>query len=255
MNKQVIYRYPLYYEIAFSFVDPVKQADLFERFIRKYSHIEVRKFLDIGCGPGLQLREIARRGYKAIGLDSSPHMLKYLRERAREMAVRIKTVEADMNNFRMSEKVDFAFIMMGTIAHANTKKKLLGHLDSVAKVLRRGGLYLIENFRLDWADKDLFSPIGWYMERDGISVDAVFDVRLNDTLQQKITERLTLHVDDHGRTIRIDEILEGTIVFPQEFLSLVALQRKFTFVGWFERDTLRRLNKAHLDNMVVLRRS
>ncbi len=254
MSRQDIYRYPLYYEIAFGFVDPVKQVDLFERFIRKYSQIEVKKFLDIGCGPGLQLREIARRGYEAIGLDSSLQMLTYLRQRAKEMSIKISTVKADMNLFRMNEKVDFAFIMMGTIVYANTNRRLLRHLDSVAKVLRRGGLYLIENLRLDWADKDLFNPIGWYMEKDGVSVDAVFDVQLDDALQQTITEALTLHVDDHGRTFRIGETLKSKIIFPQEFIALIELQGKFAFVGWFERDKVRELKKASLDNIVVLRR-
>ena len=64
-----VYTKPLYYEIAFSFVNPQKQADLFEEFIRKYSRIEVERFLDLGCGPALQLRELAKRGYEAVGLD------------------------------------------------------------------------------------------------------------------------------------------------------------------------------------------
>jgi SAM-dependent methyltransferase len=254
MSKKDVYRYPRYYEIAFSFVDPVKQVDLFEKFIRKYSHIEVKRFLDIGCGPGLQLREIARRGYEAVGLDSSAQMLTYLRGRAKEMAVEINTVKADMNDFRMRQKVDFAFIMMGTIVYANTNTKLLRHLDSVAKVLKSGGLYLIENFRLDWSDKDLFGPCGWYMKRDGVSVDAVFDVQLNDTLKQTVTETLTLSVEDHGRNHRIDETLNSKIIFPQEFLTLVKLNGKFAFVGWFERHAVRKLKKASMDNIVILRR-
>ena len=73
IRKQTIYKEPRYYEIAFSFIDTRKQVDLFERFIRKYSRINVKRFLDIGCGPTLQLREIAKRGYEAIGLDSRNH--------------------------------------------------------------------------------------------------------------------------------------------------------------------------------------
>lgn len=53
-----IYNQPKYYEIAFSFVDAKKQVELFERFIKKYSKVKVKKVLDIACGPALQLREI-----------------------------------------------------------------------------------------------------------------------------------------------------------------------------------------------------
>lgn len=35
--KSQIYNQAKYYEIAFSFVDPKKQADLFEEFIKKFS--------------------------------------------------------------------------------------------------------------------------------------------------------------------------------------------------------------------------
>ncbi len=77
-------KYPLYYEIAFSFFDPKVQVDTFEKIIKRFSKISVRKFLDICCGPSLQLREIARRGYDVIGLDLSPEMLAYLRKKAEE---------------------------------------------------------------------------------------------------------------------------------------------------------------------------
>lgn len=57
-----IYQQPLYYEIAFGFIDPKTQVDNFEKLIMKFSEIKVNRFLDIACGPSLQLREIPRRG-------------------------------------------------------------------------------------------------------------------------------------------------------------------------------------------------
>jgi SAM-dependent methyltransferase len=254
MREADIYRHPLYYEIAFSFVDTTQQVDLFEKFIHRFSRTEVRRFLDLGCGTGLQLREIARRGYEAIGLDSSARMLAYLRKRAKEMGVRIETMRADMNDFKMSGKVDFAFIMMGTVVYANSNEKLLSHLDSVAEALRSGGLYLIENFKLDWANKDLFGPGGWCLERDGVIVDAVFDIELKDAVAQTITETLTLHVDDHGRKYEMVEKFDAKMIFPQEFLTLIELNGKVDFVGWFQRDAVRRSKKAVNDNIAVLRR-
>jgi SAM-dependent methyltransferase len=77
-----VYDEPLYYEIAFGFVDVPKQIDLFEKFIQDYSGIPVSRVLDIGCGPSQQLRDFARRGYEAVGLDRSPQMLAYLEAKA-----------------------------------------------------------------------------------------------------------------------------------------------------------------------------
>ena len=74
-----LYQEPLYYEIAFSFINPARQVDEFERIIEEFSKIRAKRFLDIACGPSLQLREIAKRGYEAVGLDSSAEMLGYLK--------------------------------------------------------------------------------------------------------------------------------------------------------------------------------
>lgn len=72
-----VYDHPLYYELAFGFVNPREQVDSFERLIKEFSMRKVKQFLDLCCGPSLQLREIARRGYEAVGLDISPQMLRY----------------------------------------------------------------------------------------------------------------------------------------------------------------------------------
>lgn len=249
-----VYSEPLYYEIAFSFIDAEKQVDLFEEYISKYSGVEAKRFLDIGCGPSLQLREIARRGYEAVGLDLSPQMLEYLEERAAEEGVRVETVNADMTGFRLEEPVDFAFIMMGTICEIGSREDFLSHLDSVAGSLRPGGLYLIENLRLDWAKEVFFRPQSWAMERDGIRVKTTYDVHLKDTLTQTLTETMTLEVDDHGRRLVLEERGDTRMIFPQEFLALVEMNGRFDFLGWFERDRMFRLEKASMDNVTLLRR-
>ncbi len=248
-----IYTEPLYYEIAFGFVDAVRQVNLFEDFIKKYSHIRVRRFLDIGCGPALQLREIARRGYEALGLDESTQMLNYLRERAVAEGIMIETVLADMADFNLEEPVDFAFIMMGTIGLIESKEMFLSHLDCVADSLRLGGLYLIENLKLDWAKKDFFGSESWVMERDGVKVKATYEIQLNDALTQMLTETMRLEVDDHGKGQVLEESRETRMIFPQEFITLVEMNGRFEFLGWFERNKMIELNKAIMDNIALLR--
>lgn len=45
-----LYANPKYYEIAFSFRDIVKEADVFQKSISMYSKIPVKTVLEIGCG-------------------------------------------------------------------------------------------------------------------------------------------------------------------------------------------------------------
>ena len=224
-----VYKQPLYYEIAFSFIDPKQQVDYFEKIIRKFSKIRVIRFLDVACGPSLQLREIARRGYEAVGLDLSPEMLSYLRKKAREEGINVETVQADMTNFRLKKKADFAFIMMGSL-DVESNEQFLSHLDSIEASLKRGGLYFIQNMSLDWTRAEKQS---WTMERDGITVQTTYESRFKNTISQTCTEELKLEVNDHGKRKILTHKRNLKHVFPQEFKTLVKLNGKFEFLGWW----------------------
>ena len=249
-----VYREPLYYEIAFGFIDAKKQVDLFEKFIRKYSKIKVKRVLDIGCGPSLQLREAARRGYEAVGLDASPEMLKYLEKKVAAEGGRVETVRADMRDFRLKRKADFACIMMGTICYIRSNGEFLRHLDAVAAALRRGGLYLIEELRLDWGSRKFFKPSVWTMKRDGIRVKTTYDYQLKDALKQTVADFFRMEVDDHGRRRVFEGRTTTKLIFPQELASLIECNGKFEFLGWFERNRMKRLTRANMDNITLLRR-
>jgi SAM-dependent methyltransferase len=253
-----IYRNPLYYEIAFSFFDVRKQVDTFELIIREFSKIRVKRFLDVACGPSLQLREIARRGYEAVGLDIVPEMLNYLCRKAKMEGLRIGTVQADMCDFRLKKKADFAFVMMGSLV-VESDEKLLSHFDSVARSLNSGGLYFIQNKAVDWT---VTGEQTWSMEREGITVKTTFNSHWKDILNQVYTEELTLEVDDHGRKIQFEAKEDLKFVFPQEFKTLIRLNGKFEFLGWWEGSEStwlldKPLEKAKTPsnfNMVLLRR-
>jgi SAM-dependent methyltransferase len=249
-----VYNEPLYYEIAFSFVDIPNQVDLFEKFVKKHSDIPVSRILDIGCGPSQQLREFAKRGYETIGLDKSPKMLIYLQGKAKEEGVNITTINADMVNFKLDKSVDFAYILMGTIGLLENKEDLLSHLDSVAQSLNSGGIYLIENLMINWPSSDFFASESWTMERDGISIESFHKVELADGLNQLLKGTLRLIVNDHGEKKVFEESPITRVFFPQEFITLVEMNNKFDFLGYFERSSTNPLSEALRDNITLLKR-
>lgn len=253
----VIYKQPIYYEIAFSFVNPKKQVDNFEKLIKKFSKIKVRRFLDIACGPSLQLRELIRRGYEAIGLDLSSQMLGYLKKKVKEEGLKIKTVRADMTNFKLKKKVDFAFIMMGSL-NVESNEKFLSHLDSVAASLKKGGLYFIQNMILGLT-KDVKQS--WTMKRKGKTVKTIFEGKIKNIINQIYTEKITLEVNDNGKRRKFIHMRDLKYISPQEFKTLVKLNGKFEFLGWWKGNcNVWHLNKPLEkvketgDNMVLLRR-
>jgi SAM-dependent methyltransferase len=234
-----IYNQPKYYEIAFSFVKPKKQVDNFEKLIKKFSKIKVKKFLDIACGPSLQLREIARRGYEAVGLDLSAPMLGYLKKEARREKLKIETVKADMADFRLKKKADFAFIMMGSFTF-ESNERLLKHLDSVAASLNRDGLYFIQNLSLDWRDA---AGQSWTIKSNGIAVKTTYDRVFRNRLDQIYIEKLGFEVNDNGTIKKFTQKRDLKFIFPQEFKTLIKLNGKFDFLGWWKGS----VNNWHLN--------
>jgi SAM-dependent methyltransferase len=226
------YSCPLYYEIAFGFFDVVRQIDCFEAVMRKFSRVGVKRVLDIACGPSVQLREMARRGYEAVGLDNSQEMLAYLKDKEKEEGIAIETREGDMCKFRLVKKTDFAFIMMGSFAF-ESDKKLLSHLDSVAASLKKGSLYLIQNRMMDWTK---VTDQSWTMERNSITVKTTFRIRMKDLVHKIYAEQLTLRVNDHGRTMILEDAENFKFISQQEFKNLIDLNGKFEFLGAWKGD-------------------
>ena len=251
-----IYKHPRHYEIAFSFINPKKQVDNFEKLIKKFSKIKVKKVLDIACGPSLQLRELSKRCYKGIALDLSSQMLNYLKQKAKKEKIEIETIKSDMTNFKVKNKVDFAFIMMGSLT-VKSNKEFLSHLNSVSNSLNKGGLYLIQDYLLDWTNK----KSSWTEKKDRIIIKTTFETILKNILNQTYTEILTLNIDDNGIKKKIINKKDFKFIFPQEFKLLIELNRKFEFLGWWKGNCnswqldkpLEKVKKID-DNIILLRK-
>ncbi|MFH1822737.1 MAG: class I SAM-dependent methyltransferase [Patescibacteria group bacterium] len=249
-----IYNQPKYYEIAFSFINAKNQIKLFEKFIKKYSKIKVKKVLDIACGPALQLREFAKKNYISIGIDSNPLMINYLKNISRKEGIKIKAVKADMNKFSLKDKIDFSYIMMGSIIYAKNSKLFLSHLNSAANVLKPGGLYLIESMAMNWPDPKFLKSQSWTMRQNGIKVKTTYRITPKNALKQIVSQDFILEVDDNGHKQKFINQAELKIIFPEELKLLIEKNGKFELLGFFERYGLKKLKDMSPENIVLLRK-
>jgi hypothetical protein len=100
------------------------------------------------------------------------------------------------------------------------------------------------------------------MERNGVKVKTVFNMRWKDILNQIFTEEITLEVNDHGKELTLKSSEDLKFIFPQEFRALVEFNGRFEFLGWWEGNEStwyldKPLEKAKPPsnlNMVLLRR-
>ena len=227
-----LYDHPKYYEIAFSFRDIPKEVDLFEECFIRFSRIPVKSVLELGCGNSPHMEELVRRGYQYTGLDLSKAMLEYSQDKAKRIGAEVSLIHADMNDFSLEKGVDFVYVMLGSLSAASTSE-LLRHFDRVADVLKEGGLYLLDwciHFEPPWA---LESGGTWEMERDGTRVKTTVSWKLLNQAEQTYQETMVQEVDDGGRKINVTGQETKRAIFPQEFLCLMSLHKRFEFVGWW----------------------
>lgn len=247
-----VYDYARYYEIAFGFRDFKKEVDFFEASIRKFSGVEVRSVFELAAGICSYLNEWHRRGYRYFGLEANRKMIAYSRQRAKELKADLTLFRADMKRFALrSHKFDLAYVLVGSLfVRSNTE--FLTHLDSVAKVLRRGSLYVLDGV----VRFNIFATYEerWTMKREGIAVRTTYRPELLDPLEQSCVDDITFEISDHGKKLSLESRLARKAFFPQEMLMLVQAHKRFEFVGWFTDFNLRKPRSASGRPIVILRK-
>ena len=252
----LLYKKPKYYEIAFSFRNIKKEVDFIEGCIKKFSKIKVRNVIELACGNSPHMIELVKRGYNFTGLDNSKYMLDYSKEKAKRNGVKITTIQADMNNFRINKKFDLAYVMLGSI-FVKSNEEFFSHLDCVAKCLRKGGLYLIDGMINFYWNDILRKDNIWTIEKDGVKVKTTWIYSGPvDLVNQTCIENSRLEVINKGKKIVLKDKSTRKIFFPQEFISLIELHNKFDFLGWYPDFTFRELKirKGQMPRVTVILR-
>src|SRR4051794_13492892 len=140
------------------------------------------RVLDVGCGQGTQLLQLARRGHQVIGLDSSPALLAQL-ERAltvepAEVRERVRVIRGDAGRLKsMFAPGSFdAVLCQGVLMYFTDPQPLLTAIGQlvvpgglVSVVVRNGdALALRPGLLGDWpAARDGFDAPG-YLNRLGV---------------------------------------------------------------------------------------
>jgi ubiquinone/menaquinone biosynthesis C-methylase UbiE len=103
---------------------------------------EHSRLLDVGCGPGILTRDLARMGYRGVGIDASPVMI----QSSKELSVSEGTSGAwsyqlgDVESLPFPDRSFDAAICSGVIDYLPTDDKLLAE---VARVVKPGGRFIV----------------------------------------------------------------------------------------------------------------
>ena len=113
---------------------------------------------DLGCGTGRALVPLARAGHRGLAVDLSAHMLRIVREKARDEELAIDCVLANMvelDSLR-DASVDGAICMFSTLGMIRGRVNRRRALAHVRHILRPGGRFVlhVHNYWYNLRDPD-----------------------------------------------------------------------------------------------------
>jgi ubiquinone/menaquinone biosynthesis C-methylase UbiE len=230
-----LYKNPDYYKIAFSDVferDIPTQADIMEKAIEQYSLVPVKTLLEICCGNSMHIPEFLKRGYKCIGIDLSADMVNSQIEECDRLGQDVRIHQADMMNFELDQKVDFAYLLLdGTFFKNNSE--IISHFDSVSRVLPKGALYFLEVYFPFNISQYLHNNYSFNKHWNGIDIAVDWTAKMVNFYEQTFEDEVIVRINNRGKTETIAETCVTRRLFPQEFLLFLELRKDFEFIGWW----------------------
>ena len=136
-----------------------------QRFVRERPFIrmlvdryDIRTALDAGTGTGFHALLLAQLGVQVTAVDISPSMIAALQDHAAVMGVTISTLVAPFRDLpdRIRTRQDAIFSLGNTVAHASSYDELVAFLLAFHRVLRPGGMLLLQllNYKRILATKE-----------------------------------------------------------------------------------------------------
>jgi ubiquinone/menaquinone biosynthesis C-methylase UbiE len=118
------------------------------RFWQRLAAAQDGRVLELGCGTGRIALPVARTGARLVGIDRSAAMLARARQRLRRahLQERAFLVRGDIRDLPFRARGGFALVMApyGIVQSLIREADLQATLASVARVLRKGGLFGID---------------------------------------------------------------------------------------------------------------
>jgi len=184
--------------------------------------------LELGCGSGRVLLHLAREGFDATGVDSSPEMIALARRRlARQSAVanRIRLVEEDFRHLELRQTFPLVILPFNTFSHLTETAETEATLETIALHLAPGGTLALA----------LPNPIPIYSALpEGLVLERIFrDGERNATVQQFSSLRVDRaaqlghitwiydEIDSAGKVARTTVPMTLRYFFPNEIPLLL----------------------------------
>lgn len=150
------------------------------------------KVLDLCCGQGRHLIDLARRGYDVVGLDLSGYQLEKCKAAAAAEGINPVLVHADMREIGYTSEFDAVINMFTSFGYLETTDEDQKVLNAASLALKGGGSLFLDLWNRDGMIGH-FRPIEWHESQRG---DLILSERQFDCVTGRCNNReVTIHHD------------------------------------------------------------
>lgn len=137
------------YKVFAKYYDKLYNPSKDLRIWRRYAKISGSPILELSCGTGRVLVDLAKRGYNIIGLDNSREMLGIAEQKIKKAGLnkKIRLVYGDMFDFKINKKFKLIIIPLTSFFYGKNNKQKLNCLKKISQHLQTGGFCVMDNYR------------------------------------------------------------------------------------------------------------
>lgn len=146
------YDAPEFWDLAFS-DETIPEADFIETVLQEFGpmsrpdsrpkSLSPSRILEIACGGGRQVIELALRDHHVAAFDLNERCVEYVTRRLHRKKLDADLFISDMRSFGTKEQFDLAHCLVNSFRHLISEADAVSHLNCVTSALKPGGLYLL----------------------------------------------------------------------------------------------------------------
>lgn len=215
--------YSSVYDFLYQDKDYAAETDFLEAIFERYAQAPPKTILDMGCGSGGHLVQLAKRGYEVTGVDRSSEMLTLAKSKTHASGQYVKLHHQDIRHLDLEIHFEAVIAMFAVMAYQISNSDLVLAFEAARRHLQPGGLFVFDC----WFGPAVLvqKPVDRYKIVDEAETRLIrFAVPTLDLLNQ------TVRVDYNVIRLEGDRVLEEIseshlmrFLFPQEIIHLLAL--------------------------------
>lgn len=140
--------YSRYYDLLYAEKDYHGEAKYVSKLIRSKGRKMPAAILELGCGTGCHAMHLAALGHAVHGIDRSPAMIEYARQRASQalgrLSRKVSFTVGDIARYSCCQKFDAVVSLFHVICYQTTNNEVVATLKTAARHLRPGGMLVFD---------------------------------------------------------------------------------------------------------------